>query len=86
MIAADHGFDPEESLLVGDTEGDVLAARRVGISALGVRNGLREPRVLAAAGPCVLIDTIEGLIGWLGEAGRTSGRETTMGGRTCARW
>lgn len=86
LIAADRGFDPAESLLVGDTEGDVLAARRVGISVLGVRNGLREPRVLTAAGPCVLIDTIEGLIGWLQEGGRTSRRESTMGERTCARW
>jgi phosphoglycolate phosphatase-like HAD superfamily hydrolase len=86
MIAGDLQSHPVDSLLVGDTEGDILAARSVRIRALGVRNGLRDPGLLAAAGPCTLIDTIEGLIGHCAEVLGTNGSQASMGERSCARW
>jgi phosphoglycolate phosphatase len=85
MIAAERGFDRKESLLVGDTEGDVLAALRVGIPALGVRNGLRDPGVLAEAGPCFLIETIEGLPGRIEGLRQEREKDTTRRERSCAR-
>ena len=49
------GVRPERTLVVGDTEHDVRAARAVGASAVAVATGWTEVRELRAAGPDLLL-------------------------------
>jgi phosphoglycolate phosphatase-like HAD superfamily hydrolase len=44
--------------VVGDTEADMGAARALGLAAVGVTTGLRNRRVLLAAGADVVVDRI----------------------------
>jgi phosphoglycolate phosphatase len=46
---------PEETVMVGDSDVDILTARRCGAMSLGCTFGL-APLALAAAGPDVLVD------------------------------
>jgi phosphoglycolate phosphatase len=51
------GFDPG-AVVVGDTEADVLAARRLGLLAVGVAGGLRTRSYLLRAGADVVLDGV----------------------------
>lgn len=51
------GFDPP-AVVVGDTEADVLAARRLGLLAVGVSGGLRTRGYLLRAGADVVLDGV----------------------------
>ncbi|MDR3640130.1 MAG: HAD hydrolase-like protein [Humidesulfovibrio sp.] len=52
---------------VGDTETDILAAKALGIFAIGVLSGIRSETILREAGPDRLIDGITGLPEALGD-------------------
>jgi phosphoglycolate phosphatase-like HAD superfamily hydrolase len=51
------GFDPG-AVVVGDTEADVLAARELGLLAVGVAGGLRTRGYLLRAGADVVLDGV----------------------------
>lgn len=51
------GFDPP-AVVVGDTEADLLAARRLGLAAVGVASGLRNGGYLRRVGADVVLDGV----------------------------
>ena len=51
------GFDPP-AVVVGDTEADVLAARQLGLAAVGVSSGLRTGGYLRRVGADVVLDRV----------------------------
>lgn len=55
MIGADAGFLAGDSMLVGDTEGDVLAARSLGMAVVAVSDGIRAAAMLRLFSPDLLI-------------------------------
>lgn len=55
-LMREAGASPEETLMVGDSDVDVLTARNVGASVIGCRFGL-APHSLADAPPDCLVDT-----------------------------
>jgi phosphoglycolate phosphatase len=54
------GFD-RPAAVVGDTEADILAARRLGLAAIGVPTGLRTSGYLRDAGADVIVGRVRGL-------------------------
>ncbi len=54
-LLADAGMKPEETMLVGDSDIDVLTARNAGIYSCGVAYGF-APHTFAAVPPDVLVD------------------------------
>ncbi len=55
-LLQEAGAKPEEAVLIGDSEIDVLTARNAGMYACGVRYGFR-PETLNLSPPDVLVDT-----------------------------
>lgn len=55
----------EETLVVGDTEYDMLMAKHAGADALAVSYGVHEKARLQCCGPIDCVDSIEALHGWL---------------------
>lgn len=51
-------FEPEEILVLGDTERDVEAARAAGVRSVGVLAGAGDPDTLRASGPDLVVDTL----------------------------
>ena len=51
----------EAALIVGDTEGDILAGKRLGIFTCAVLNGIRNRRLVAGMEPDYTIEDIRGL-------------------------
>lgn len=67
---------PEETVMVGDTEYDLIMAERAGVDAVAVSYGVHERDRLKALAPQVCLDSLVGLPDWLagtGEAAQTSG-------------
>jgi phosphoglycolate phosphatase len=65
-LLEEAGAQPEQTILIGDSDVDVLTARNAGIYSLGVTYGL-APHTLADAPPDVLIDQPQELATVLGE-------------------
>jgi phosphoglycolate phosphatase len=65
-LLEEAGSQPEETVLIGDSDVDVLTARNAGIYSLGVTYGL-APHTLEDAPPDVLIDKPQELATVLGE-------------------
>lgn len=63
------GTEPEETLMIGDSEYDMLMARNAKTDALAVSYGVHEPERLLKHGPLGIIDAISELEQWL-EQGR----------------
>lgn len=59
------GVEPEETLMIGDTEFDLLMARNARTDALGVTYGVHEPKRLFACGPLGCVDSVAALHAWL---------------------
>ena len=57
--------EPEQALMIGDTEYDMAMARATGIPALGVGCGVHEPERLLAAGALEVITDIMQVPVWL---------------------
>jgi len=69
------GREPEQALVVGDTEFDMLMAANAGTPAVGVSHGVHPPERLREAGALVIFDRLEELPAWLrGAAGGVSSR------------
>ena len=56
---------PTETMMVGDTEYDLLMARNAGVVAVGVSYGMHERERLLHCQPAVCVDTIPELTTWL---------------------
>jgi len=52
---------PEETVVVGDTENDVIAARAVPVKVIGIRSPYGGDEKLRASGPDLIIDSLDGL-------------------------
>lgn len=64
------GRDPGETLMIGDSEYDMLMASNAGTDRLGVTYGVHGGRRLAQHDPVALMDDLRGLPGWLSGSGR----------------
>lgn len=60
------GCSPERVLMVGDTEYDVVMARRIGVDAVGVGWGAHAAERLHAAGALTCLADLRELTQWLG--------------------
>lgn len=67
--AATLGFDPGDCLFVGDSDVDMLTARKAGMRAIGVSWGFRPVEELRAAGAEVILELPEELLKLLGGTG-----------------
>ncbi|RMD80572.1 MAG: HAD family hydrolase [Gammaproteobacteria bacterium] len=56
---------PEETLMIGDTEYDVLMARAAGADALGVAHGVHGRERLLAQGALACVPGLRGVLAWL---------------------
>ena len=52
------GFEKNRSLIVGDTNYDILAGKAAGITTVGATYGFQDKNILAAANPDFLIDSL----------------------------
>ena len=70
---------PERTLMIGDTEYDMLMARRAGTHPVAVSYGVHAPERLQAHAPLTCLDRITELGDWLAECTRGDGQaaETT---------
>lgn len=64
-IFAFTGVAPEQAIMVGDTEYDMLMARHADSHALAVSYGVHERDRLLACGPLACVDSIAELADWL---------------------
>ncbi len=62
MISRYAGFDSGNSLIVGDTEGDIQSGKSVGICTVAVLSGVHGRKALVACGPDLIIDDISQLV------------------------
>lgn len=67
-IMDELGAAPEHTLMIGDTEYDMLMARNAGASALAVSYGVHAPERLLDCGPLGCIHDITELEPWLAQA------------------
>lgn len=56
---------PDETVMVGDTEYDLMMARNAGVDAVGVSYGAHPRERLLQCAPLVLLDSIAELLTWL---------------------
>lgn len=59
------GTSPEEAVMIGDTEYDLLMAKNAGTDAIGVCYGVHEPERLLSHGPLVCLEQIADLPSFL---------------------
>jgi len=67
------GLDPQQTLMIGDTEYDVQMAANAGVDALGVSYGVHAPDRLRAHGALHCLDAIDELPGWLSRSSIMTG-------------
>ena len=61
LIRHHHGFTPETSCLIGDTEDDLLAGKELGIMTIAVLSGLRNQAILTRYQPNHVVENISEL-------------------------
>jgi len=61
------GMSPKETLMIGDTEYDLLMAQSAGAGAVGVSYGVHERERLLRHRPIVCVDHVRELTAWLRE-------------------
>jgi phosphoglycolate phosphatase len=59
------GVEPHETLMIGDTEYDMLMANNAGTAALAVSYGVHDKQRLLACNPLDCVDDVAALHGWL---------------------
>lgn len=59
------GVEPEQTLMIGDTEYDVLMAKNAGVDALAVSYGVHEVERMMTHQPAGVIHRIDELLDWL---------------------
>jgi phosphoglycolate phosphatase len=58
LIMQDPRWQPENAIIVGDTEVDIAAGRFLGIRSVAVLSGVRERENLLRASPDFLVDSL----------------------------
>jgi phosphoglycolate phosphatase-like HAD superfamily hydrolase len=66
FIRNDEDFDPAKSMIVGDTEVDILCGKKCAITTVAVLNGIRDRSALLALKPDIYINSLKGLLGKFG--------------------
>jgi len=61
LILEDSSFDKEDSIIIGDTEEDVIAGKKLGIKTIAVLSGIRCKKYLKNYNPDVIIKDISNL-------------------------
>jgi len=61
------GVEPHETLMIGDTEYDMLMANNAGTAALAVSYGVHDKQRLLACNPLDCVDDVAGLQMWLNQ-------------------
>ena len=61
LISENPWFEVEGSLIVGDSEADILAGRLLGIKSIAVLSGIREREILVKYEPDYVIDSLAAL-------------------------
>ncbi len=56
------GATPDTTVMVGDSQNDIIAAKRAGVSAIGVTWGYNYGEDIAASGPDAVIDDFKALL------------------------
>lgn len=56
------GVKPEETLVVGDSEGDMACARELGATAVGIRNERNPPEKLRSAGATYIVSSLTEIV------------------------
>jgi phosphoglycolate phosphatase len=64
-IMNELGMEPEQTLMIGDTEFDMQMAANAGVRALGVGYGVHEPQRLFDAGAVDCLARMADLPEWL---------------------
>jgi phosphoglycolate phosphatase len=65
QLLDEEGIEPEQALMIGDTEYDMAMARAIGMPGLGVACGVHEAGRLLRSGAHGVIEAVAGLPGWL---------------------
>ncbi len=70
LIRRDSKFDKRKSIVVGDTESEITAGRRLNIPSVAVASGIRSRELLASLQPTFLVDSMADLPALLEEEAR----------------
>ncbi|MDB5975400.1 MAG: family hydrolase [Nevskia sp.] len=65
QILEETRLQPEQALMIGDTDYDVGMANALGMPSLGVGCGVHEPGRLLRAGAQAVLDNVSGVPAWL---------------------
>lgn len=60
-----HNLDPKNTLYIGDTSGDIEAAKLAGVISVGITWGFQDSEILKASKPDHIIDDIEEVLNLL---------------------
>lgn len=66
IISSDNYFEPQDSVIVGDTEADILAGKFLNIGTIAVLSGIRSKNTLVLSQPDYIIKDISQLRDVLG--------------------
>lgn len=66
LVLGEAGVEPGNAVMVGDTTFDVGMARAAGVRVVGVPDGCHDRLALEAAGADVVLESLGGLVTWLG--------------------
>ena len=66
-IMAQLGLNPEEMIMVGDTTHDIQMANNAGVDSIAVTYGAHDLQTLRAAGPTVLVSSVQEMYEWLSD-------------------
>jgi len=69
QLLQEAGLQPDQALMIGDTDYDVGMATTLGMPALGVGCGVHEPGRLLRAGARAVLENVSAVPGWLAAAG-----------------
>lgn len=67
-LLMDEGLQPEQALMIGDTEYDMAMAQAIGMPGLGVACGVHESGRLRRAGAATVLDAVQALPDFLRSA------------------
>ncbi|MFP5305605.1 MAG: HAD-IA family hydrolase [Gammaproteobacteria bacterium] len=65
QLLDEEGVEPEQALMIGDTEYDMAMARAIGMPGLGVACGVHEAGRLLRSGATAVIEGVAGVPRWL---------------------
>ena len=63
-VMDEMGVEAEKTLMIGDTEYDLLMAKNAGVNSIGIGHGVHEEDRLLACEPIALVDDLQSLQAW----------------------